>query len=85
MTFVNGTLMLNGHHLKVSLSRFEHKVQNETAFVCLEDYMLFYNAEPGKTTQNSAFPEQSRLSIVSLSVTFVFLGFVYILSSTSNI
>ena len=75
MTFLNGSLILNGRHLTISLSKFEYKVQNGTVFICLEDYLLFYNADLGPTTQNRASHVQSRLLVVIFIVQLFYSSF----------
>ena len=72
MTFIDGTLILNGQYLKMSLSQFEHKVQDDTVYICLEDVLLFYNAESGQTTPNGAVSGHSQLMVVILMVPVLF-------------
>ena len=85
MAFIDGTLILYGRHLTISLSKFEHKVQDDMVYICLEDYLLLYNAESGQTKQSSALLEQSRLSITLslITVAFVYL-FIPGFSSSST-
>ena len=72
MTFIDGTLILYGQYLKMSLTQFEHKVQDVTVCICLEDYLLFYNAESGQTTPNWAVYGHSQLMVVILMVPVLF-------------
>ena len=72
MTLIDGTLTLNGQYLKLSLSKFEHKVHDDTVYICLEDYMLFYNAESGQTTNDSAVSCYSHVFVVLLMISSLF-------------
>ena len=72
MTLIDGTLTLNGQYLKMSLSKFEHKVHDDTVYICLEDYMLFYNAESGQTTNDSAVSCYSHVFVVLLMISSLF-------------
>ena len=58
MKFIDGVLILIGDYLKISLSKFDYKVQNDMVYICFEDYLLFYNAEPGLNTQKSVQSSQ---------------------------
>ena len=71
MIFVEGTLILNGPYLRITLSKFEHKLQNDTVYMCLEDYMLYYYAALHKTSQSCAVPDRSMTFIVIYTVSYI--------------